>query len=142
MIFYFQFGIELVVATAVTVVLYVWVTRAITEWRTKLRREMNDLDGKALHRAVDSLLNFETVKYFNAEAREEARYAQAARASAEAAVKSENSVGLLNMAQSVITNALVGAAMAYTVWGWSTGAMTVGDLVLVNSLLILSLIHI
>jgi ATP-binding cassette subfamily B protein len=135
-IFYFQFGIELVVATAVTVVLYVWVTRAITEWRTKLRREMNDLDGKALHRAVDSLLNFETVKYFNAEAREEARYAQAARAYAEAAVKSENSVGLLNMAQSVITNALVGAAMAYTVWGWSTGAMTVGDLVLVNSLLI------
>jgi ATP-binding cassette subfamily B protein len=135
-IFYINFGIELVAATAITVVLYVWVTRAITEWRTKLRREMNDLDGKALHRAVDSLLNYETVKYFGAEAREEARYAQAARAYAEAAVKSENSVGLLNMAQSVITNALVGAAMAYTVWGWSTGALTVGDLVLVNSLLI------
>ncbi len=135
-IFYINFGIELVGATALTVVLYVWVTRAITEWRTKLRREMNDLDGKALHRAVDSLLNYETVKYFGAEAREEARYAQAARAYAEAAVKSENSVGLLNMAQSVITNALVGAAMAYTVWGWSTGALTVGDLVLVNSLLI------
>jgi ATP-binding cassette subfamily B protein len=117
-------------------VLYVWVTRAITEWRTKLRREMNDLDGKALYRAVDSLLNYETVKYFGAEAREEARYGQAARAYAEAAVKSENSVGLLNMAQSIITNALVGAAMAYTVWGWSTGALTVGDLVLVNSLLI------
>ncbi len=135
-IFYINFGIELVAATAVTVVLYVWVTRTITEWRTKLRREMNDLDGKALHRAVDSLLNYETVKYFGAEAREEARYSQAARAYAEAAVKSENSVGLLNMAQSVITNALVGAAMAYTVWGWSTGALTVGDLVLVNSLLI------
>jgi ATP-binding cassette subfamily B protein len=135
-IFYVKFGIELVAATALTVIAYVWVTRAITEWRTKLRREMNELDGKALHRAVDSLLNFETVKYFNAEQREEARYAQAARAYAEAAIKSENSVGLLNMAQSVITNALVGAAMAYTVWGWSTGAMTVGDLVLVNSLLI------
>ena len=135
-IFYINFGIELVAATAVTVVLYVWVTRAITEWRTKLRREMNDLDGKALHRAVDSLLNYETVKYFGAEKREEVRYSQAARAYAEAAVKSENSVGLLNMAQSVITNALVGAAMAYTVWGWSTGALTVGDLVLVNSLLI------
>jgi ATP-binding cassette subfamily B protein len=135
-IFYVNFGIELVAATAVTVVLYVWVTRAITEWRTKLRREMNDLDGKALYRAVDSLLNYETVKYFGAEAREEARYSQAARAYAEAAVKSENSVGLLNMAQSIITNALVGAAMAYTVWGWSTGALTVGDLVLVNSLLI------
>lgn len=135
-IFYINFGIELVAATGVTVVAYVWVTRAITEWRTKLRREMNDLDGKALHRAVDSLLNYETVKYFGAEKREEARYAQAARAYAEAAIKSENSVGLLNMAQSVITNALVGAAMAYTVWGWSKGQLTVGDLVLVNSLLI------
>ena len=135
-IFYINFGIELVLATAITVVAYVWVTRAITEWRTKLRREMNELDGKALYRAVDSLLNYETVKYFGAEKREEARYSQAARAYAEAAVKSENSVGLLNMAQSIITNALVGAAMAYTVWGWSTGAMTVGDLVLVNSLLI------
>jgi ABC-type transport system involved in Fe-S cluster assembly fused permease/ATPase subunit len=135
-IFYINFGIELVLATAVTVVAYVWVTRTITEWRTKLRREMNDLDGRALHRAVDSLLNFETVKYFNAEAREEARYAQAARAYAEAAIKSENSVGLLNMAQSVITNALVAGAMAYTVWGWSKGELTVGDLVLVNSFLI------
>ena len=135
-IFYIKFGIELVAATAVTVVLYVWVTRAITEWRTKLRREMNDLDGKALHRAVDSLLNYETVKYFGAEAREEARYANAARAYAAAAIKSENSVGLLNMAQSVITNGLVAAAMAYTVWGWSKGDLTVGDLVLVNTFLI------
>ena len=135
-IFYINFGIELVAATAVTVVAYVWVTRAITEWRTKLRREMNDLDGKALHRAVDSLLNYETVKYFGAEAREEARYASAARAYAEAAIKSENSVGLLNMAQSVITNGLVAVAMAYTVWGWSKGTLTVGDLVLVNTYLI------
>jgi ATP-binding cassette subfamily B protein len=135
-IFYINFGFALVAATALTVVTYVWVTRAITEWRTKLRREMNELDGKALHRAVDSLLNFETVKYFNAEAREEARYAQAARAYAEAAIKSENSVGLLNMAQSVITNALVAGAMAYTVWGWSKGELTVGDLVLVNTFLI------
>ncbi len=135
-IFYINFGIGLVAATALTVVAYVWVTRTITEWRTKLRREMNDLDGKALHRAVDSLLNFETVKYFNAEQREEARYAQAARAYAEAAIKSENSVGLLNMAQSVITNALVAGAMAYTVWGWSKGELTVGDLVLVNTFLI------
>ncbi|ANK11951.1 ABCB family ABC transporter ATP-binding protein/permease [Erythrobacter neustonensis] len=135
-IFYLNFGIELVAATAVTVIAYVWVTRAITEWRTKLRREMNDLDGKALHRAVDSLLNYETVKYFGAEHREEARYSNAARAYAEAAIKSENSVGLLNMAQALITNALVAAAMAYTVWGWSTGSLTVGDLVLVNTYLI------
>ena len=135
-IFYINFGLTLVAATAVTVVAYVFVTRWITEWRTKLRRQMNDLDGEALHRAVDSLLNYETVKYFGAERREEERYSLAARAYAEAAIKSENSVGLLNMAQSVITNGLVAGAMAYTVWGWSKGALTVGDLVLVNTYLI------
>ena len=134
-IFYINFGPGLVAATAFTVIAYVWVTRAITEWRTRLRREMNDLDGRALHRAVDSLLNYETVKYFGAEAREEARYAQAARAYAEAAIKSENSVGLLNMAQGAIMNLLMAAAMGYTVWGWSRGQLTTGDLVLVNTYL-------
>ncbi len=134
-IFYIKFGIELVAATAFTVVTYIMITRWITEWRTKLRREMNDLDGQALHRAVDSLLNFETVKYFGAEKREEARYSGAARAYAEAAIKSESSLGLLNIAQSGITNALMAGAMAYTVWGWSRGVLSVGDLVLVNTFL-------
>ncbi|MEO1729481.1 MAG: ABC transporter ATP-binding protein/permease [Pseudomonadota bacterium] len=135
-IFYVKFGIELVAATAFTVVSYILITRWITEWRTKLRREMNDLDGQALHRAVDSLLNFETVKYFGAEHREEARYSGAARAYAEAAIKSESSLGLLNIAQSAITNLLMAGAMAYTVWGWSRGQLSVGDLVLVNTFLI------
>ena len=135
-IFYINFGWELVAATAFTVITYIFVTRWITEWRTKLRREMNDLDGKALHRAVDSLLNFETVKYFGAETREEERYSQAARAYANAAVKSENSLALLNMAQSGITNLLMAGAMAYTVWGWSRGQLTVGDLVFVNTYLL------
>ena len=134
-IFYLNFGWELVAATGVTVVLYIATTRWITEWRTKLRREMNDLDGTALHRAVDSLLNFETVKYFGAERREEARYSQAARAYALAAVKSENSLALLNITQSGLTNALMAGAMAYTVWGWSKGELTVGDLVFVNTYL-------
>ncbi|WP_432201889.1 ABCB family ABC transporter ATP-binding protein/permease [Erythrobacter sp. W53] len=134
-IFYINFGWELVAATAFTVVTYIVVTRWITEWRTKLRREMNDLDGMALSRAVDSLLNYETVKYFGAETREEKRYSQSARAYAEAAIKSENSLGILNMTQSFITNALMAAAMAYTVWGWSKGELTVGDLVLVNTFL-------
>ena len=134
-IFYIKFGIELVAATTFTVVSYIFITRWITEWRTKLRREMNDLDGKALHRAVDSLLNFETVKYFGAERREEERYSGAARAYAEAAIKSESSLGLLNIAQSAITNLLMAGAMAYTVWGWSKGLLTVGDLVLVNTFL-------
>ncbi|MEO0689993.1 MAG: ABC transporter ATP-binding protein/permease [Pseudomonadota bacterium] len=135
LIFYFKFGIELVAATAFTVVTYIMVTRWITEWRTKLRRQMNDLDGQALHRAVDSLLNFETVKYFGAEKREEQRYSGAARAYAEAAIKSESSLGLLNIAQSGITNLLMAGAMAYTVWGWSRGVLSVGDLVLVNTFL-------
>jgi len=134
-IFYINFGWELVAATAFTVVTYIMVTRWITEWRTKLRREMNDLDGQALHRAVDSLLNFETVKYFGAEAREEERYSQSAKAYAEAAIRSENSLGTLNIAQSLITNSLMAGAMAFTVWGWSKGDLTVGDLVLVNTFL-------
>ena len=134
-IFYINFGWELVVPTAITVVTYSPVTRWITEWRTKLRKEMNDLDGRALDRAVDSLLNYETVKYFGAEQREEARYASAARAYAEAAVKSENSLGLLNIAQALITNLLMAGAMAFTVWEWSKGRLTVGDLVLVNTYL-------
>ena len=134
-IFYLNFGWELVAATALTVVSYIAITRWITEWRTKLRREMNDLDGQALHRAVDSLLNYETVKYFGAEAREEARYNKAARGYAEAAIKSDNSLALLNMVQSGITNALMAGAMLYTVWGWSRGELTVGDLVFVNTYL-------
>lgn len=135
-IFYLNFGWELVAATALTVVIYVAVTRWITEWRTKLRREMNDLDGKALHRAVDSLLNFETVKYFGAERREEARYGDAAKAYAHAAIRSENSLGMLNMVQAFITNALMAGAMAFSVWGWSKGQLTVGDLVFVNTYLL------
>jgi len=134
-IFYLNFGWELVAATALTVVTYIAVTRWITEWRTKLRREMNDLDGQALHRAVDSLLNYETVKYFGAEDREQERYSGAARAYAQAAIKSDNSLALLNVIQSGITNALMAGAMLFTVWGWSRGELTVGDLVFVNTYL-------
>ena len=134
-IFYFKFGWEIVAATAATVVAYIWVTRTITEWRTKLRAQMNDLDGLALARAVDSLLNYETVKYFGAEKRERERYGSAARAYAEAAIKSENSLGLLNIAQATIMNLLMGGAMAFTVYGWSQGRLSVGDLVLINTYL-------
>ena len=134
-IFYFKFGWEIVAATALTVISYIWLTRAITEWRTKLRARMNDLDGLALARAVDSLLNYETVKYFGAEKREQERYGEAARAYAEAAIKSENSLGLLNIAQSSIMNLMMGGAMAFTVYGWSRGTFSVGDLVLINTYL-------
>ena len=134
-IFQLNFGWGLVATTGLAVVTYIWVTRAITEWRTHLREKMNRLDGQALARAVDSLLNYETVKYFAAEAREQARYAQATNAYAEAAVKSENSLGLLNIAQSAITNLLMAGAMGWTVWGWSQGRYTAGQLVFVQGYL-------
>ncbi|MBX7541250.1 ABCB family ABC transporter ATP-binding protein/permease [Qipengyuania sphaerica] len=134
-IFYFNFGWELVAATALTVAAYIYVTRKITEWRNELRRKMNELDGEALARSVDSLLNFETVKYFGAEERERRRYGAAATAWADAAVKSENSLGALNITQAAIMNLLMGGAMAFTVWGWSKGELTTGHLVLVNTYL-------
>ncbi|MEQ1496400.1 MAG: ABC transporter ATP-binding protein/permease [Novosphingobium sp.] len=134
-IFYFSFGWGLVAATAVAVVAYGAVTRWITDWRNALREKMNRLDGQALARSVDSLLNYETVKYFNAEGREARRYEQAAQEFADAAVKSENSLGLLNIAQALITNLLMAGAMAYTVWGWIQGKHTVGDLVFVQTYL-------
>jgi ATP-binding cassette subfamily B protein len=134
-LFYTWFGGELVLATAVTVTLYIIATRTITEWRTALRKQMNDLDGTALARAVDSLLNYETVKYFGAEDRERERYGRAAGAYAEAAIKSENSLGVLNITQTLIMNALMLFALGFTVWQWSQGKLTVGDLVMVQTYL-------
>ena len=131
-IFYTLFGWELVAATAFTVILYIAITRWITEWRVQLRAEMNQLDGTALSRAVDSLLNYETVKYFGAEKREQDRYASATTDYQQAAIKSENSLGLLNIVQSLITNALMAGAMAFAVWEWSKGRLTVGDLTAIN----------
>ncbi|MDE2411765.1 MAG: ABC transporter ATP-binding protein/permease [Sphingomonadales bacterium] len=134
-IFYFHFGWGLVAATMLAIALYVYATRTITEWRNALREKMNRLDGQAMSRAVDSLLNYETVKYFGAEDRELKRYSQATSAYAIAAVTSENSLGLLNIAQALIVNLLMAGAMGYTVWGWSQGHLTVGDLVFVNTYL-------
>ena len=134
-IFWINFGIGLMLATVAMVAVYIGFTRMITDWRNHLRETMNTLDGKQLSRAVDSLLNYETVKYFTAEAREAKRYGDAARTYAEAAVKSENSLALLNVGQSLITNLMMAGAMVYTIWGWSNGQFTVGDLVLVNTLL-------
>jgi ATP-binding cassette subfamily B protein len=134
-IFWVKFGPGLVVATFTMVAAYILFTRKVTDWRAKLREQMNDLDTGAVAKAVDSLLNYETVKYFNAEDREAARYEKAARAYADAAVKSENSLAWLNIGQSLITNLMMAGAMGFTVWGWSKGRFTPGDVVLVNTLL-------
>ena len=133
--FWVKFGFGLVVATAVMVVAYIRFTRLVTDWRTKLRIEMNDLDTGAVARAVDSLLNYETVKYFNAEGREAERYGRAVRRYADAAVKNETSLAWLNVGQSLITNLMMAGAMGFVVWGWSRGRFTPGDVVIVNTLL-------
>ncbi|RPF70995.1 ABCB family ABC transporter ATP-binding protein/permease [Aurantiacibacter spongiae] len=134
-IFWTMFGWEMVAAVAVAIVTFVWVTQAITEWRVKLRKEMNDLDGQAMGRAVDSLLNYETVKYFGAERRELERYGDSARGYAEAAIKTENSLGVLNIVQAVIMNVMMAGALGWTVWGWAQGRLTPGDLVLIQTYL-------
>ena len=134
-IFQINFGFGLVAGTIFMVGIYITFTRKVTDWRNALRAKMNDMDTRAIGRSVDALLNYETVKYFTAERRESERYNQAMQDWADAAVKSENSLGLLNMGQSMITNLTMVGAMAFTVWGWSRGDLTVGDLVLVNTLL-------
>jgi ABC-type transport system involved in Fe-S cluster assembly fused permease/ATPase subunit len=134
-LFWVKFGLGLVAATIVMVVAYIQFTRVVTDWRARLRVEMNDLDTGAVARAVDSLLNFETVKYFSAEDREAQRYGRAVSSYAEAAVKNETSLAWLNIGQSLITNLMMAGAMGFTVWGWSTGRFSPGDVVLVNTLL-------
>ncbi|WP_404335774.1 ABCB family ABC transporter ATP-binding protein/permease [Sphingomonas sp. MMS12-HWE2-04] len=134
-IFWTRFGHWLVIGTVAMVVGYIAFTRWVTDWRAKLREQMNDLDTGAVAHAVDSLLNFETVKYFNAEARESARYDKAMTAYMNAAVTSENSLAWLNIGQALITNVMLGGGMALVVFGWSSGRFTAGDVVLVSTLL-------
>ncbi|WP_425505185.1 ABCB family ABC transporter ATP-binding protein/permease [Sphingorhabdus lacus] len=133
--FQIEFGWGLVAATWVMVVAYISFTAVITNWRNKLREEMNELDTQTVAKSVDSLLNYETVKYFNAEKREAARYNQVVSQWADAAVKSENSLAILNIGQSLITNLMMAGAMGYVVWGWSQGQFTTGHVVTVNTLL-------
>ena len=134
-IFWTRYGAWLVAGTLVMVVAYIAFTRWVTDWRSKLRERMNDLDTGAVAHAVDSLLNFETVKYFNAEARESERYDRAMSSYMRAAVTSENSLAWLNIGQAVITNVMLGAGMALVVFGWSSGRFSAGDVVLVSTLL-------
>jgi len=134
-IFGTRFGAWLVGGTLAMVVVYIGFTRIVTDWRSSLRERMNDLDTGAVAHAVDSLLNFETVKYFGAEAREAARYDRAVASYADAAVKSENSLALLNIGQAFITALMLGGGMALVVFGWNSGRFSPGDVVLVSTLL-------
>ncbi len=117
----------------VTIALYVWFTFAITEWRVRIRREMNEQDNEANQRAIDSLLNFETVKYFAADGREAARYDQAMEGYESAALKTAYSLALINFGQGVIINAGLVGVMVMAAMGVTSGDFTVGDFVMVNA---------
>ena len=130
------FDIWYLVIVAATIVLYVWFTFAVTEWRVKLRREMNDQDTDANQKAIDSLLNYETVKYFNAAEREAERYDVAMRGYARAALKTAYSLSFLNFGQSVIITAGLIGVMVLAAIGVQAGALTVGDFVMVNAYMI------
>jgi ATP-binding cassette subfamily B protein len=118
------------------VAVYIAFTVAVTEWRMEIRRRANELDSKANTRAVDSLLNYETVKYFGNEEFEARRYDENLRKYEDAATRSESSLGLLNIGQSLIIAAAVTALMLLAAQGVVRKAFTLGDLVLVNGLLI------
>ncbi len=122
--------------TFTAVGLYIAFTVGITEWRMEIRRRANDLDSKANARAIDSLLNYETVKYFNNEEFEARRYDENLRQYEGAAVHSEASLGVLNIGQSFIIAAAVTLLMILAAQGVVDKSLTLGDLVLVNALLI------
>jgi ATP-binding cassette, subfamily B, heavy metal transporter len=124
------------IITLVALVLYITFTVVVTEWRTHFRRTMNDMDSKANQKAIDSLLNFETVKYFGNEAFEASRYDQNLIRYQTAAVKSQKSLAVLNLGQ----QAIIAIGLVLILWratqGVIDGSMTLGDLVLVNTLMI------
>src|SRR6056297_3533265 len=124
------------VVIMVTICLYVAFTFKVTEWRVRLRREMNEQDTDANQKAIDSLLNFETVKYFGAESREAARYDSSMRAYEGAAIKTATSLAMLNFGQSLIITAGLVIVMVMAALGVQNGTLTVGDFVMVNAYMI------
>jgi ATP-binding cassette subfamily B protein len=126
----------LAAATCATIVTYIVFTFSITEWRTKYRREMNEQDTEANTKAVDSLLNYETVKYFGNEAHETMRFDKALARYERAAVKSQTSLSMLNVGQGAIIASGLVSVMVLAGRGVAAGTLTVGDFVLVNTFLI------
>ncbi len=130
------FDINYLLVLTVTITLYVWFTFKVTEWRVKIRKEMNDQDTDANQKAVDSLLNFETVKYFGAERREAARYDSAMELYEDAAIRTNYSLAFLNFGQSLIITTGLVIVMVMAAIGVNDGTLTVGDFVMVNAYMI------
>lgn len=132
----FNYDIWFSIITAVALVSYIAFTVVVTEWRTHFRRTMNDLDSKANTKAVDSLINYETVKYFGNEDYEARRYDEGLKHYETAAVKSQTSLSVLNVGQSSIIAVAVTLILWRATQGVINGSMTLGDLVLVNAFMI------
>ena len=135
-VLFYQFNIRFAAVTLITISLYIAYTFYITEWRLKFRRIMNEKDTEANTKAIDSLLNYETVKYFGNEVHEHDRFDVARRSYEEAAIRSQSSLTLLNIGQGVIIGAGLITVMTMAAQGVVDGIYTVGDFVLVNTFMI------
>ncbi len=135
-VLFWQFDWRYVVVILVTVVFYMGFTYLATEWRIAIRRKMNDSDNDANTKAIDSLLNYETVKYFVAEEREAKRYDRSMARYEDASVKAYTSLAVLNAGQAVIFTLGLGATMVMCARGIAAGTNTVGDFVMINAMMI------
>src|SRR5262252_4572478 len=132
----YQFDWRYVVVIMITVALYTWYTYVATEWRIGIRRKMNESDTDANTKAIDSLLNYETVKYFGSEAREATRYDRSMGRYEQASVKAYTSLAVLNTGQAVIFTFGLTATMLMCAIGIRNGHNTVGDFVMINAMMI------
>ena len=135
-VLFFHFDWRYVVVVLLTVALYVGFTFYATEWRIGIRRKMNDSDNDANAKAIDSLLNYETVKYFSAEEREARRYDRSMARYEEASVRAYTSLAVLNAGQAIVFSVGLSAAMVLCVHGIEAGTNTVGDFVMINAMMI------
>ncbi|HEX3810150.1 MAG TPA: ABC transporter ATP-binding protein/permease [Rhizomicrobium sp.] len=131
-----KLDVWIALTTIVMVIAYVWFTFAITRWRIRFRREMNQSDTEANTKAVDSLLNYETVKYFNNETHETKRFDNSMERFANASIQSEQTLSLLNVGQATIMALALGVVMVLAAQGIKNGQFTVGALVIANAYLI------
>src|SRR6202023_1846763 len=131
-----KFDWRYVLVTMITVVIYMYYTYLATEWRIEIRRKMNDSDTDANTKAIDSLLNYETVKYFSAEEREARRYDRSMERYEVASVKAYTSLAVLNAGQAIVFTIGLSAAMVLCAYGIAAGTNTVGDFVMINAMMI------
>ncbi len=122
--------------TLVALVLYITYTVTVTEWRTKFRREMNEIDSNAHTKAMDALINYETVKYFNNESFEAGRYGDSLEALRKAKLKSQSTLSMLNIGQQLIIAVALVAMLWRATQGVASGSMTLGDFVMINAFMI------